>query len=102
MKNYAVIRIKGKQYKVSEGEEVLVGLLNSDEPLVEVLLCVQGGKVNVGRPIVKNAKVVLKVVNEKEKGEKIHVMKYKAKSRYRKKIGFRALSSRLHVEKITV
>jgi len=102
MKNYAVIRIKGKQFKVKEGDELLVGLLKSGKPLAEVLLSVQEEKVSIGNPVVKNAKVLLKVLNEKERGEKITVMKYRAKSRYRRKLGFRPLGTRLRVEKITI
>ncbi len=102
MKNYAVIRIKGKQYKVKEGDELSVGYLKSDKPSAEVLLLIQDDKVSVGTPLVKNAKVSLKTVSERQLEKKITVMKYKAKSRYRKKIGFRALSTRLLVEKISI
>src|SRR3990167_8298756 len=96
MAKYAVIRIGGKQYKVTEGEEILVDkLVEPNLPAqagkleAEVLLAVDGDKVQVGKPRVKGVKVSLKVVTEMEKGKKIEVYKFKAKSRYRKHIGFR-------------
>ena len=99
MAKYAVIRLNGHQYKVSEKEEFLVDKVVG-EPDPEILLVADGEKVKVGKPKVVGAKVTLKKV-EDIKGEKIDVLKYKAKSRYRKKIGFRPLYSRLLVAKIS-
>lgn len=100
MNKYAVIAIKGRQYKVSEGEELLIDKVK-EKPKAKVLLLVKAGKVSVGKPEVKDAKVKLKVVKDEEKGKKITVMKYRAKSRYRRKYGFRPRYTRLLVEKIT-
>lgn len=99
--NYAIIRVKGKQYKVVEGDEVLVGKLSGEKPEVEVLMLSKDGKVKLGTPTVKDAKVKCIVVEKEEKGKKLHVKKFKAKSRYRKKIGFRPVYSRLLIEKIS-
>ena len=101
MIKYAVFRIKGKQYKASEGQEILVDKLDTDKPEAEILLLVNDAKVSVGNPVVSSAKTALKVVNSEEKGEKIAVFKYKAKSRYRRKMGFRPRFTRLLVEKIS-
>lgn len=99
---YAVIRIKGQQFKVEEKDEILVGKLGEKEkPEAEVLLTVNNGSVKVGDPLVKGAKVTFKVIDPEEKGKKLHVITYKAKSRYRRKKGFRPVYSRLRVEKIT-
>jgi len=98
---YAVIRIKGHQYKIAEGDELLVDKLGG-KPEPQVLLVNDGKKVKIGTPTVKGAKVVFKVIAEEEKGKKLYVRKFKAKSRYRKKIGFRPVYSRLLVEKISV
>ena len=65
----------------------------------EVLLVRDEEKVKVGEPLVKGVKVTLKKLAD-EKGEKIHVFKYKAKSRYRKHIGSRAQLTRLQVVSI--
>lgn len=101
MAKYAVIRIKGNQYKVSEGEEILVDRLGDTKVKPEVLLLVDDGKVSVGKPKVAGAKVKLKVVKAEEKGKKLHIQKFRAKSRYRRKMGFRPVYTRLLIEKIS-
>ena len=98
---YAVIKIKGTQYKVSEGDEILVDKLGSEKIETEVLLVVNGDKVKVGKPQVVDAKIKLKVLEKEIKGKKLTVQKFKAKSRYRRKYGFRPQYSKLLVEKIT-
>jgi large subunit ribosomal protein L21 len=97
---YIIFRLKGNQYKAQEGDEVLIDKLGSDKTKAEVLLLVDNGKVKVGKPILKNVEVKFKVLSEEEKGKKLTVLKYKAKSRYRKKIGFRPVYTRLLVQKI--
>ena len=99
---YAVIRLQGRQYKVSEGEEVLVDKMNDLKLTPEVLLVADGEKVEVGKPVVKGAKVSLKILKEMEQGEKIEVYHFKAKSRYRKHTGFRPEFTRVLVEKISI
>lgn len=98
---YAVVRIKGNQYKVAEGEEILVSKMSGKETEPEVLLMVNEDKVEVGNPIVKNAAVKIKVIEEEVKGEKLYVQKYKAKSRYRRKSGIRPKYTRIVIEKIS-
>ncbi len=99
---YAVIALQGHQYKVAEGEEILVDKLGKTKPEAEVLLVVNDDKVTLGKPNVKGAKVSLKVVTEEVKGEKLYIRKYKAKSRYKKKTGFRPKYTKLLVQKITL
>lgn len=98
--NYAVIKLGGKQYIVSEGEELIVDKLTKHNSATQVLLKSFDGKVEIGKPVITGTKIDLKVVKDVEKGEKIRVFKYKAKSRYRKTIGFRPAFTRLRVEKI--
>ncbi|KKQ51593.1 50S ribosomal protein L21 [Candidatus Woesebacteria bacterium RIFCSPHIGHO2_01_FULL_39_17] len=100
MKKYAVIKIKGNQYRVSEGDEILVDKLDG-KPEAEVLLSVDGEKIKVGKPKVRGAAVKIKVVNQEEKGKKITVLKYKAKSRYRRKKGFRPVHTKVLIENIS-
>ena len=102
MKKYAVVKIQGHQYRVFEGDEILVDKINTEKPKADVLLISDGDKVLVGKPIVKNASVKFKVLEKEEKGKKLTVRKYKAKSRYRKKIGFRPIYTRLEIQKISV
>ena len=100
MSKYAVVRVGGKQYKVVEGKEVLVDKLTDPKKFdVETLLFVDNDKVKVGKPVLKDAKVSLKVLADMEKGEKIEIYKFKAKSRYKRHTGFRPQYTRLLVEK---
>jgi large subunit ribosomal protein L21 len=99
---YEVIALQGKQYKVAEGEEILVDKLATEKPVAEVLLFVDNDKVKIGKPVVKDVKVTLKVLTALEKGKKVEVIKYKSKSRYRRHTGFRAQLTRLEVTKISV
>ena len=99
---YAIIRIGGKQYKVEEGKEILIDKLDDPKKIEpEVLLFADSGKVKIGKPVLKDIKLKLKVVTEVEKGEKIDVYKFKAKSRYKKHTGFRPQYTRFLVEKIS-
>ena len=99
---FAIIKINGKQYKVSESQEILVDKVSYDNLDSKVLLYCENGKVDIGKPFLNNAKVVLEILKEDEKGEKLTVFKYKSKSRYRKKAGFRPSYTRLRVVKITL
>lgn len=106
MNTYAVVEINGKQYKVQPGQQVVVDHLpnnkEGDEVLFEkVILSAQDGKVQVGMPVVSDIKVIAKVLGH-EKGNKIDVFKYKAKSRYRKHIGFRSQLTRLEILPFTM
>ena len=88
---YAIIKTGGKQYKVTEGQVIEVELLEStDKSFIfeEVLLIVDGDKVELGAPTVSGMKVYADIIDE-VKGEKIEVFKYKSKSRYRKHTGHR-------------
>ncbi|HJY98915.1 MAG TPA: 50S ribosomal protein L21 [Patescibacteria group bacterium] len=99
---YAVIRIGGQQFKVEEGDEILVGKLKDLKKIdPEVLLTVDGESVKVGKPTVKGAKVSLKVISELVKGKKMEIYKFKAKSRYKRHTGFRPQYTSLQVGKIT-
>lgn len=103
MDKFAVIRITGKQYRITEGEEILVDKINDLEKVEpEVLLVADGDKVEVGTPVLKKAKVTVKVLAELEKGVKVDIFKYKSKSRERRHVGFRAQYTRLLIEKISI
>lgn len=67
--------------------------------LDKVLLVADQDKVLVGKPTVEGARVIATALGE-EKGEKITVFKYKAKTRFRKKTGHRQLYTRLAIKEI--
>lgn len=101
--DYAIVKIGGKQYKVTKGAVIEVdglGLEKGKETSFEdVLLVVSDGKIQIGKPRVKNTKVRAKILQEL-KGDKIRVSKFKAKSRYRRVMGFRPLLTRLEIKDI--
>ncbi len=100
MEKYAVVKIKGKQYKVAEGQEVLVDKIGEDKVVADILLYKNGSDIKIGKPLVEDVKISFKILADEEKGEKIHVFKYKSKSRFRKHTGFRPKYSRILVEKL--
>ena len=88
---YAVIRSGGKQVKVAPGDVVELELLDADaggavsfQPL---LVVDDAGKTRVGKDLA-GAKVTGKLVGE-ERGEKVHIFKYKNKSGYSRRGGHR-------------
>lgn len=100
---YAVIATGGKQYRVEEGQVLEVDRLENEAEesftLEPVLMARIGEAVLIGDPYLKNVAVKAKVLAQ-TKGKKIDVMKFKAKVRYRKKIGFRPYYSKILIEKI--
>lgn len=104
MTKYAVVKIGGSQFKVSEGDVIKVDKIDEkkDKSLVfdQVLLLVDGEKVSIGEPYLKNVKIKGTVVDQ-IKGEKIRVATYKAKSRYRKVKGFRAKLTMIKIDKFS-
>ena len=59
-----------------------------------------GDKVQVGTPVVKGVKVSAKVVDELVKGEKIRVIRYKAKKRVHKENGHRQKYTKIEIASI--
>lgn len=102
---YAVIKASGKQHKISEGDILTLDRQDfaGKKSIVfdEVLLVANGTDVKIGNPTVKNAVVEASFVEDK-KGDKLRVSKFKAKSRYRKTIGFRPLLTVVKIEKIKI
>lgn len=97
---YSVVKITGKQFKVQVGQTLTVDRLEAEEgeivKLDEVLLSVDGDKVEIGTPTLSGHVVEAKVVSH-TKGEKIRVSTFKAKSRYRKTKGHRQYETNLEI-----
>lgn len=102
-KIYALIETGNKQYKVTEGQTLVVDRLPDKEgsriQLDKVLLLANDDKVTIGKPYVEGARVMA-VVKENGKGDKIIVFKYKSKVRYRRKNGHRQLYTSLNIDRI--
>lgn len=99
---YAVIELGGKQYKVQQGDEVIVDRLDVGEgKSVTVTPMLLGGEKKVITAAeLKGAKVKAKV-EEHLLGEKIRVFTYKPKRGYKKMKGHRSRLSRISIQAIT-
>lgn len=98
----AVIEVGGKQYLVAEKDILLVDLLPEETKELELsaLLCVDGEDIKVGQPVVSGVKVKARVVEPLVKGEKIRVIRYKAKKRVHTENGHRQKYSKLEIVSI--
>jgi large subunit ribosomal protein L21 len=96
---YAIVKLGGKQYRVQEGEKLLVDRLAVDENATfhpEVLLVGGDGPAQLApRGVQVTAKVVGHV-----RGEKIVIGKHRKRTGYRRKNGFRASLSQIQIETI--
>lgn len=100
---YALIKSGGKQYRVAEGDLLRVGKIKGEVGEVvefdEVLMIINDERVEIGRPILKDSKVVGEIV-EQGKGQKIIVFKSKRRKGYRKKQGHRQQYTALKIKEI--
>jgi large subunit ribosomal protein L21 len=99
MDGYAIISVGGKQYRVHEGQRLLVDRLGTDEGKTftpDVLLVGGNGEPDL-KP--KSGLVTARVVGH-VRGDKIRIGKYRPKSGYRRHTGFRASLSQIEIESI--
>ncbi len=100
---YAIVEIAGQQFKVEKEKKLFVHRLDAEQgdslDFEKVLLVDNDGKVAVGTPTVKGAKVTAKVL-EHVKGDKVIVFKKKRRKGYKKKNGHRQLFTQIQVENI--
>ena len=89
---FAIINIAGKQFRVQEGDQIKVPQLSTEagKSLVfdKVLLTNEGGKVELGSPLVSNASVSATVVDH-GRDRKIRIFKKKRRKGYKRKNGHR-------------
>jgi large subunit ribosomal protein L21 len=98
MSGYAIISLGGKQYRVQEGERLLVDRLKVDEgTTLEPRVLLLGG--NGAPDLAPSATVTARVVGH-ELGEKIRIGKYKKRTGYKKHIGHRSRLTRIEIETI--
>ena len=95
---YAIVKLGGKQYRVQEGERLVVDRLPHAENATfepDVLLVGGDGEANLSPRIKVTARVV-----EHGRGPKIRIGKYRPKSGYKRHTGFRAATSQVVIESI--
>jgi large subunit ribosomal protein L21 len=103
---YAIIRDRGMQYRVEQGQVLTIDLIEEAAPgsqieLGEVLLVGDGESIKVGSPLVSGAMVRAEVLRE-AKGEKIIVFRYRNKKRYRRRTGHRQRYTQIKISEIVL
>jgi large subunit ribosomal protein L21 len=96
--SYAIITVGGKQYRVQEGEQLLVDRLATDAGKTfnpRVLLVGGNGKTDLSPSTTVTARVVGHVL-----GDKVRIGKYKRRTGYRRHTGFRASLTQIEIEAI--
>jgi large subunit ribosomal protein L21 len=100
---YAIVEIAGQQFKVEKDQQIFVHRLEAEEgskvDFDTVLLTDNDGKVNVGAPAIKGAKVQASVVRHL-KGDKVIVFKKKRRKGYKKKNGHRQYLTEIKIDSI--
>lgn len=100
---YAIVDIAGKQFKVSKDQFLYAPKMNGEAgeavEFDKVLLIDNEGKVDIGAPLVKGAKVSGKIL-EHVKGDKVIVFKKKRRKGYVKKNGHRQQFTKVLIENI--
>jgi large subunit ribosomal protein L21 len=102
---FAIVTIAGQQIKLEEGQEIFVHKLEGDEgdsvSFDQVQLIDNDGSIQVGAPVVENAKVSATILNH-VKGDKIIVFKKKRRKGYKVKNGHRQPFTKIKVNSISV
>ena len=96
--SYAIITVGGKQYRVREGERLLVDRVKTDEGKTfnpRVLLVGGDGTPDLSPSTTVTARVVSHTL-----GEKIRIGKYKRRTGYRRHTGFRSSLTQIEIESI--
>ncbi|MFA6131101.1 MAG: 50S ribosomal protein L21 [Patescibacteria group bacterium] len=99
----AVIETGGKQYLVHEGQTLKVEKIEAEGQMTFPTLLIaeeDGSSVTMGKPEVAGAMVTAKIV-EQGRDEKIEIIKFKSKVRYRRHNGHRQPFTRILIEKIS-
>ena len=99
--SFAVIKTGGKQYKVAEGEKILIEKIPEEagkEVVFDQVLLVDD---QIGTPLVHGAKVTARGLKQGRADKKI-VFKFHHKTRYKKKKGHRQPFTQVQIESIAV
>lgn len=102
---YAIVEIAGQQFKVAQDQRLYVHRLNANKgesvDFDSVLLVDNGGKVNVGAPVISGARVSAKVLGHL-KGDKVIVFKKKRRKGYQKSNGHRQYLTQIQISGIAI
>lgn len=101
---YAVIADGGRQYKVEEGQEIVLSYRDvpggSQIAFDRVLAFSGDGNIKIGTPVVAGATVTAEVIGP-EQADKIYIQKFRRRKNYRRRTGHRQLHTRVKIVKIS-
>jgi large subunit ribosomal protein L21 len=89
---YAIVKAGGRQEKVAVGDRVVVDRIDGaagSTVTFPALLVVDGASITTDPKVLSGVKVTAEVLDE-SKGPKIHILRYKSKTGYRRRQGFRS------------
>lgn len=100
---YAIISDGSRQFRVEEGQELLVNYRDTsagETVTFDRVLAVGGDQVTLGTPTVPGAKVTAEVLGP-EQGDKLTVRKLRRRKNSRRKTGHRSMVTRVRIGKIS-
>ncbi len=103
--HYCIIADGGRQYRVSEGQELEVDFRpierGSELVLDKVLAVSKDGRLHLGAPLIEGAVVKAEVLGLVQ-GEKIYVQKFRRRKNYRRRTGHRSVATKIRISEIPV
>src|SRR5579859_7358696 len=100
---YAIVKTGGKQYRVEQGQSLLVeklsGSSDGDSVTLQPLLFVDGSTVVDGGDELEKVSVTARIVGQ-ERGPKLRIVKFKPKRGYKRRTGHRQDLTRIEVTEI--
>jgi len=103
MSKFAIIKTGGKQYKVAEGDKIKIEKIKNKKGskiiIKEILLISDNDKLKIGKPYIKDAKVDTKIIDH-GKREKIKIIKFKPKKRYKRHAGHRQNYTEIEIKEV--
>ncbi|MGA2655251.1 MAG: 50S ribosomal protein L21 [Gammaproteobacteria bacterium] len=101
---YAVIKTGGKQYRVIEGQKLVIEKLDhaigQAFSLTPVLMLANGDQIKVGKPTVAGASVEAEVIKH-GRGKKVHILKFRRRKHHMKQMGHRQSFTEIKITRIS-
>jgi len=98
--HYAIVVDGGRQYKVSEGQELEIDFRHvppgTEIVFEEVLAVSKAGEITLGKPLVKGVTVTAKVLGLVQ-GDKLFVQKFRRRKNYRRRTGHRSIGTKIRI-----
>ncbi|MDO8592761.1 MAG: 50S ribosomal protein L21 [bacterium] len=97
----AIIKTGGKQYKVAEGQSLKIEKIAAEAGAIlkfPALLKADGENLELGKPAL--GEIVEGKILEQGRAKKVHVIKFKNKTRYKKNVGHRQPYTKVEITKI--